>query len=208
MLDGNIERALSLTNDHFPDVLVQSPETAFRLKCRKWIELIGAASDLSAKQTASPIQSSKVDGSRSAIVPGVFDQHMELDEDQNVFAGGDGEQPSNSEVENSFTYDNLLAEAMEYGQLLNREYRDETDNDYKKTLADIFSLVAYNDPRKSIHGYLLNRDGRVKVAEELNSAILGTYRYCIIFWSNHTNSLQSVYRKIAIGCIREDISTN
>jgi Ran-binding protein 9/10 len=69
-------------------------------------------------------------------------------------------------------YDQLLAEAMVYGQTLQREYRDEQSEEWNKTLLDIFSLVAYDNPRDSVHGGLLERKGRVVVAEELNSAIL------------------------------------
>ncbi len=69
-------------------------------------------------------------------------------------------------------YDELLQEAMSYGQTLMREYRDEK-REYRKTLEDIFSLIAYDDAKASVHGHLLETGGRVQVAEELNSAILG-----------------------------------
>ncbi len=61
---------------------------------------------------------------------------------------------------------------MSYGQTLVREYRDEK-REYRKTLEDIFSLIAYDDAKSSVHGHLLETGGRVQVAEELNSAILG-----------------------------------
>ena len=85
-------------------------------------------------------------------------------------------QPNGSDktpaTDNFLQYDQLINEAMLYGQELQREYRDE-DGEYAKTLQDIFSLVAYNDPKDSVHGHLLDSSGRVTVAEELNSAILG-----------------------------------
>jgi Ran-binding protein 9/10 len=82
-------------------------------------------------------------------------------------AAGAGQQQSQQ-------YDQLLAEAMDYGQELQREYRDREgqSEEWNKTLLDIFSLVAYENPRDSVHGGLLERKGRVTVAEELNSAIL------------------------------------
>ena len=69
-------------------------------------------------------------------------------------------------------YDALLQEAMAYGQILMREYRDEKKA-WQQTLEDIFSLIAYDDAKASVHGHLLEPGGRIAVAEELNSAILG-----------------------------------
>jgi hypothetical protein len=96
---------------------------------------------------------------------------MELDEHPNSDGqiNGTGKSFASDSI---LQYDQLIHEAMEYGQELQREYRDE-DGDYARTLKEIFSLVAYNDPKGSVHGHLLDPSGRVTVAEELNSAILG-----------------------------------
>lgn len=67
----------------------------------------------------------------------------------------------------------LLHEAILYGQQLQADYPGDEKKEHKKTLDDIFSLVAYADPKTSVHGHLLDPSGRVAVAEELNSAILG-----------------------------------
>lgn len=116
----------------------------------------------------------------------VFDEDMELDDDNDDdndsfqmanTSNGDAE-PEGEEEEyhniptDSAKYDELLQEAMSYGQTLMREYRDEK-REYRKTLEDIFSLIAYDDAKASVHGHLLETGGRVQVAEELNSAILG-----------------------------------
>jgi hypothetical protein len=93
---------------------------------------------------------------------------MDLDEQTNGSAAPDATMNGSSQE-----YDALLAEAMQFGQVLQRDYRGEPDDEHNKTLQDIFSLVAYENPRDSVHGSLLDRKGRVAVAEELNSAILG-----------------------------------
>jgi hypothetical protein len=48
-------------------------------------------------------------------------------------------------------------------------------------LDDIFSLVAYQDPKRSVHGHYLDPAGRVAIAEELNSAILGQWCFFVFF---------------------------
>ena len=70
----------------------------------------------------------------------------------------------------------LPHEAVQYGRELQADYPGDERREYKKTLDDIFSLVAYPDPKSSVHGHLLDPSGRVPVAEELNSAILGNYK--------------------------------
>lgn len=95
---------------------------------------------------------------------------MELDEQMNE--GDQWDEMDTEDAENNMRYDQLLQEAMMYGQVLRQEYRDE-NRDYKRTLEQVFSLIAYSDAKSSVHGHLLDPKGRVAVAEELNSAILG-----------------------------------
>lgn len=67
----------------------------------------------------------------------------------------------------------LLAETIAYGQQLQEEFKDDPRREVSKALGDIFHLLAYPNPFqvKEI-AHLLDRRGRVAVAEELNSAIL------------------------------------
>jgi len=95
---------------------------------------------------------------------------MELDDHSEGARATDSADKA-SATDSVVQYDQLINEAMLYGQELQREYRDE-DGEYAKTLQDIFSLVAYDHPKDSVHGHLLDSSGRVTVAEELNSAIL------------------------------------
>ena len=109
---------------------------------------------------------------KSTATDDEFVQDMELDEQNgSAHVNGSG---NKSSTEDFLQYDQLINEAMLYGQELQRDYRDE-DGDYARTLQEIFSLVAYNDPKGSVHGHLLDPIGRTIVAEELNSAILGEY---------------------------------
>jgi hypothetical protein len=98
----------------------------------------------------------------------VFDQEMELDGDGDAWVDGtDTEEP-----EAVAQFNQLLTEAVQYGQQLRLDYPSDDNGGDKKLLDDIFSLVAYPDPKRSVHGHYLDPSGRVAVAEELNSAIL------------------------------------
>jgi Ran-binding protein 9/10 len=190
ILDGDIDRAFKHTTAYYPHVLEDNPEIVFRLKCRRYVEMIRRCSELH-----NPIPSEH-DNSNDFPIKSttnghteVFGQDMELDDehddddddDDDSFqmtntSNGDAQPEAEAEYHNILAdpskYDELLQEAMSYGQTLMREYRDEK-REYRKTLEDIFSLIAYDDAKASVHGHLLETGGRVQVAEELNSAILG-----------------------------------
>lgn len=101
----------------------------------------------------------------------VFDQEMELDDGDGDSWAADGMDTEEPEVVAQFNQ--LLTEAVQYGQQLRADYPTDENGGDKKLLDDIFSLVAYPDPKRSVHGHYLDAEGRVAVAEELNSAILG-----------------------------------
>jgi len=169
ILSGNIDQALEVTNSHFPTVLAENPDILFRLKCRKWVELISKTTELSKNREAQQGRRANTHGKNPADDDD-FAQDMELDDHSEGARATDSADKA-SATDSVVQYDQLINEAMLYGQELQREYRDE-DGDYAKTLQDIFSLVAYDHPKDSVHGHLLDSSGRVTVAEELNSAIL------------------------------------
>ncbi len=70
---------------------------------------------------------------------------------------------------------NLTRETIKYGQELQSEWRDDGRREIKKALEETFSLMAYEDPKHSVVAHLLEPSGRVPVAEDLNSAILGAF---------------------------------
>lgn len=93
---------------------------------------------------------------------------MELDDGEAWDADG-----MDTEPETATQFNELLTEAVQYGQQLRIDYPTDENGGDKKMLEAIFSLVAYPDPKRSVHGHYLDPAGRVAVAEELNSAILG-----------------------------------
>lgn len=115
----------------------------------------------------------------------MFSQEMEVDDQMHDGHGHgngdwgavdkeeDGMDIEEQEPDPTGKFNQLLTEAVQYGQQLRMDYPSDENGGNKKLLNDIFSLVAYSDPRKSIHGHYLDPKGRAAVAEELNSAILG-----------------------------------
>lgn len=132
----------------------------FRLRCRKFIEMVRRSADL--KDTAA-------NGKSNGHPP--EDMPNEMDLDENGFSDRmeteDGLDPVMGDQEA------LLTATIEYGQVLQQEFKGDPRREVGKALDDVFSLLAYPNPFqvKEI-AHLLDRKGRVAVAEELNSAIL------------------------------------
>jgi len=105
----------------------------------------------------------------------VFDGNMELDEAHdgisatNTNGNGESEARRNSMVQQQ----TLMTEALQYGQELRAEFRDNISKEEQQALDQTFALIAYPDARDSSLAHLLETDGRHSVAEELNGAILG-----------------------------------
>ncbi|KAF9886410.1 hypothetical protein FE257_011442 [Aspergillus nanangensis] len=167
ILDGDIDRALKYTNAYYANVLQTSPHIHFKLRCRKFLEMMRRCNELSSA-TSKKTKSSNGLSDGSAV----FDQEMELDEHLHNGGGWDGDGMDTEEPENSTKFHELLTEAVQYGQQLRLDYPTDEQGGDKKMLDDIFSLVCYLDPKPSMHGHYLDPAGRIAVAEELNSAIL------------------------------------
>lgn len=182
ILRGDIDTALDATEQSFPTVFSKFPQVIFQLKCRKFVELVAKAAELGtitngdAKGKAQ--SNGEANANRLGAVDDVFDQHMDLDEEQPSVNGH--AKPFPSDGHSRAEYDRITSEALRYGQALKAEYRDE-DDEQLKLLHDIFSLMPYYNPASSQNGHLLETSGRNMVAEELNAAILSKF-YGFLPW--------------------------
>lgn len=158
ILDGDIDKALKHTKACYANVLEDYPQIHFKLRCRQFLEVMRRYSELVPEPTKRP---SSIPDEHA-----VFDQEMEIDDGTWGADGMDTEEPEGE-------FSELLNKAVEYGQQLRMDYPSDENGGDKNMLKDIFSLVAYPDPKNSIYGHYLDPAGRVAVAEELNSAILG-----------------------------------
>ena len=173
ILDGDLDKALKYTNAYYPKFLEDYPHIQFKLRCRKFLEMMHQSSELS---TAAAAKRGK-----TASNGAVFEQEMEVDEQMHD-GDGDAMDTEDQDPEAISRSQTLLTEAVQYGQQLHMDYPTDERGGNKRVLDDIFSLVAYPDPRRSVHGHYLDPAGRVAVAEELNSAILGKFFFLSFFF--------------------------
>lgn len=104
---------------------------------------------------------------------------MELDEQLGVHNGapwGDEDDDEEDDLEAKQKKLHEFTQAMlEYGMELKQEFANDPRREVKRALEDTFALIAYENVRESSLAPLLETSGRVPVAEELNSAILGEF---------------------------------
>ena len=195
ILDGDIDKALKYTNSFYPHVLEEerNKDIHFRLRCRKFIEMMRRFTELSAA-TSSPATVTKsvdslgsnghveeVDDMADGQEP--TDTQMELDDQLHREASRGLEPPLADDVDMdasqelppkaSFMKQNeLLEQALAYGRELQSTFGGDPRQQIKKQLSDIFAIMAYTNPTESVVGQLLDPQGRVQIAEEVNGAIL------------------------------------
>lgn len=140
---------------------------------------------------------------------GGFGQEMEVDDGDGWGDQADGMDTAD-DPETAARFQMLLTEAVQYGQQLRMDYPGDENGGNKRMLDDIFSLVAYPDPRRSVHGHYLDPAGRVAVAEELNSAILGAslVLFVSLELAGSANSNRSILRKGIVSRIGTSLPAN
>ena len=185
-MTGDIDRAISLTQTFYPTVLEKNEPIYFRLRARKFVEMMRMCADGTGPTTKS---FDSPDTDRMAIDSEPQEEDEQVDDEVHmtdvtpthpdtkfVIDEEDSEEDDNETVTTTKQRRReatLLAEALAYGQQLQEDYRDDSRHEVKRVLGEAFSLLAYTDPRGSVVGHLLEESGRREVAEELNSAILG-----------------------------------
>jgi hypothetical protein len=170
ILEGDVERALQYTNELYPNVLKDNEQVYFRLRIRRFIEMIRQGAEMHNPSTTNGTK--KANGHSGDWYDDMINHDMELDDhpnQNNNFDRMDTEEPPGMQME----YQKLLQETLDYGRELQAEFVGDPRREVSKALSEAFSLMAYQDPLnvKEV-SHLLHPSGRVAVAEELNSAIL------------------------------------
>ncbi|KAL1864785.1 hypothetical protein VTK73DRAFT_5664 [Phialemonium thermophilum] len=189
VLEGKIDQALKWVNLYYPQVLADHREVYFRLRCRKFIEMIRKDAEETMRQESGADAEKK---DTSAAAPSRTTQQHDVEDEEMEEADG-SQQPQQQQQqqqqqqpewdEQMETEGNdgeaappigkLLQEALLYGQDLRAEFDGWDNPEMSRHLDEIFALIAYKNPLKVKEvAHLLDRSGRVAVAEELNSAIL------------------------------------
>lgn len=170
LLDGNVEKALKYTNAFYPHVLRDNEHVYFRLKCRRFIEMIRQGAEMQ-NSSNSTNGTKKSNGHNGDWYDDIINHDMELDDHHSQ--NNQWDRMDTEESSDHVDYQKLLGETLRYGQDLQAEFKDDPRREVTKALDEAFSLMAYQDPlnAKAV-SHLLDPSGRVAVAEELNSAIL------------------------------------
>ncbi|OTB07045.1 hypothetical protein M426DRAFT_54290 [Hypoxylon sp. CI-4A] len=156
ILEGDIEKAVKYTQVYYPNVLKENHDVYFRLRCRAFIELVRKSTELGNSH------GSKRNGHQLDDMP------SRMDIDENGFSDRMEEDGVDSDID-------LDKKIIEYGKSLQEDFKNDSRPETVKTLKEVFSLVAYANPLEiQAVAALLDRKGRVTVAEELNSAILSS----------------------------------
>ena len=160
ILDGEIEQALSYTKRDYPTVLEQNKQVYFRLRCRKFIEMIRQEALINNLIEARTLARNR---------HGQDDEEMlEADANDSWVDHMDTEDGIDSAGVSKLSQD-----ALAYGIELRAEFSNDPHQEVSKDLDEIFALMAYPNPLKVKEvAHLLDKKGRAAVAEELNSAIL------------------------------------
>lgn len=209
ILDGDIDRALKYTSTYYPRLFQdnRNKDIYFRLRCRKFIEMMKRYTELGTA-TSSPTTVTKsveslgsnghadIDEEQQEEPEEPPDTQMELDdqiqretsksiEPPSVTAAADDvDMDASQELSPKLTFmkaDQLLSEAVKYGQILREEFGRDPRPSVQKQLQDIFAIVAYQNVSVSPIGHLFDSRGRGEIAEEVNGAILGEFTmflYC------------------------------
>lgn len=203
ILDGDIDRALKYTGTYYPHVMEEerNRDIYFRLRCRKFIEMMRRSTELAASTASPSNMSQSIDSLRSNgngnghkeshVINGsavdeedeATDTQMELDDQlqretptylephtDDVDMDASQELPSKALL---MRQNELMTAALSYGQELQHEFGSDPRPHIKTQLQDLFAIIAYDKPADSPIGGLLDTQGRVSIAEEVNGAILG-----------------------------------
>lgn len=116
---------------------------------------------------------------RNSTATDDYDFEMELDEQLGMHNGAPHwNHPEHMDDEDELEdkeakLAQLTQDTIQYGMELKSEFATDPRREVKRALEDTFALIAYENVRESALAPLLETAGRVPVAEELNSAILG-----------------------------------
>ncbi|KAG0239098.1 hypothetical protein BGW41_007941 [Actinomortierella wolfii] len=200
ILEGDIDRAIDMIQEAYQGVLDTEEDVMLQLQCRKFIEMVRNASSYrrnGANQTHEKAITERENGG---------DHDMEVDEPMTTsisqVSSMDKEKSKQKNkakakaVDDSIVEDgpaaeelNKLEEAIEFGQSLQQQYKDDRRPIVQRMLVDAFSVLAYTDvddvsaagatkaagssseSRGSTQVSMLSREG---VADAVNLAILAS----------------------------------
>ena len=184
-----MDSSIRLTNTYFPHVFQNNRDITFRVRCRKYVEMIRQSAEL---LDTSPHPDHTLPKPANGHIDSMDldDASTQDDTELDRWDQMDTSEPISSDTR----YRAMIERTLAYGQELNHEFKDEADpqarEQFKETMKELFGMLAYKDARKSPAARWLDVGERAKVAEGLNSAILGmfyTSSWLILSFNLRTN---------------------
>jgi hypothetical protein len=194
---GDIDTALTETKKHHAAVLEKDDGLMlFKLRCRKFVELILEASELKKRMKREEIDMAVEEEDVDLVedMDGATD--MEVDDDAspttNGYSNGTPAIPIRAKRKQSVSslsasgwtpgattaqYENALNKAIAYGQTLQTDYKTDERPEVQTIFKRTFGLVAYVDPTDAGNevAEIVGQEARVKLANEMNQAILSVF---------------------------------
>ncbi|KAF9493903.1 SPRY-domain-containing protein [Pleurotus eryngii] len=173
VMEGDIDGAIQEAKQCYQDVLeMDDGLVLFKLKCRKFVELVMKSTEMKDKMSNGGEEDSMV---------------MDIDDEED------------KPIANGYVaaaYEKALTDAISYGQGLHSEYKDDARSEVQDVLKRTFGILAFYDPRKAVGSAseVVGKDARMELATEVNRAILKSQG------KPSMPILETVYRHTA-GCI-------
>ncbi|KAF8640946.1 hypothetical protein AX17_000593 [Amanita inopinata Kibby_2008] len=182
---GDIDLAISETAKSHPIVLeAETGLMLFKLRCRKFVELVLEASELKKKYKAGEMKKPTL---MEADAAEEMDwMSMDVDDDvtispspinavgTNGFATSTSVRSGKGKESTTMLVEQALNRAITYGQTLANDYKGDTRPEVKHLFKRTFAIVAWDDPREAsgIIADVVSTEARTNLANELNQAIL------------------------------------
>lgn len=198
---GDIDTALEDTKKYHPTVLeAEEGLMLFKLRCRKFVELILEAAEMkkrmkSSRENGHGGHPGRGDGVVDEPMNGLDVDVMDVDDDATALSksastNGYGKSGTSAQDEREKSdsptsegghswgrgsaaslYEAALSQAIAYGQVLLTDYKHDVRPEVKMIFKQTFGIVAYEDPM-AVAGVAAEVESRVALANELNRAIL------------------------------------
>lgn len=194
VLAGDIDNAIDSLRTCYPRVLeIDDRLILFKLRCRKFVELILETSELKKKMKAlreKEAERNKLFDEAAHEAWLEEEMNMDIDDDaagplmirpilENIPEVAHESDESSEMI--SEQYESALNAAISYGQLLSNDYQSNTRPEVQDVFRMTLGIVAWDDPAEAGGpvAELVSHNARIALAHEVNQAILSEWT-CVI----------------------------
>jgi len=190
VLGGEIDLAIEAIQNHYPKVLETDDHLIFfKLRCRKFVELILETSEIKKKIKALRERDDRckdrekmwiddemnmdIDDDASRPLPYRSSSNESLNNTTSSYSAPEGEDAG--ELEDLVAqYEAALNEAINYGQTLSKNHQSDPRPELQQLFKKTFGIVAWEDPLEAggSTADIVGHNSRIALAHEVNQAIL------------------------------------